>query len=161
MMGAGKTTVGKRLANKLGYLFVDLDQKIEEDEGLTIAEIFEQKGEQEFRNLEQNTLISVLNQSNVVVACGGGTPCFGENLELMNTHGYTVYLKYPVKTLCQRLEKGKANRPLLKTKTNEELESFIQNLLSEREPFYLKSSQIIDPLQVKGPIESAIISQLN
>jgi shikimate kinase len=97
-MGCGKTTAGKRLALKLGYEFVDLDHVIEAVEQRTIAEIFEQEGQNAFRLIEQRELHNTFNLKNTIVSTGGGAPCFFDNIEQMNKHGNTVYIQLTPKT---------------------------------------------------------------
>lgn len=134
-MGSGKSTIGKKLANKLSYAFYDLDTEIEKQEGKTISEIFEQKGEEYFRMLESEALKTLSNE-NQVVALGGGTPCFNENIDFINQNGISIYLKYNSGILFSRLVNAKNQRPLLADKTDDELKVFIEAKLTEREIFY-------------------------
>ena len=129
-MGAGKTTVGKALAKELGVMFYDLDWYIETRMHKTVKEIFDEKGEEGFRIIEHNMLHEVAEFENVVVSCGGGTPCFFDNMDYMNQLGTTVYLK--------------GLRPQLLNKSPEEVEAFIKEQLKQREPFYLKAQHIFD-----------------
>jgi shikimate kinase len=142
-MGSGKTTFGKKLANKLGRTFVDLDKLIESNEGKTIPQIFADKGEADFRELEKQTLLVTINMKNVVIATGGGTPCFFDNMETMNSSGITLYLKLSVAGLFNRLKNAKTERPLIKNLTEEELKAFIALNLAKREPFYIQAKHII------------------
>ena len=135
-MGSGKTTAGKRLAQELGYQFLDLDALIENQEQKTIAQIFEDSGEQKFRKIEQSVLRSTFVLKNTVVSLGGGAPCFFNNMNDMNQHGYTVYIQLSPKSLVKRLAPAKAERPLIKDKSDKELLAFIENALQKREPFY-------------------------
>lgn len=143
-MGAGKTTVGKALAKELGVMFYDLDWYIETRMHKTVKEIFDEKGEEGFRIIEHNMLHEVAEFENVVVSCGGGTPCFFDNMDYMNQLGATVYLKATPETLHAHLQMGKGVRPLLLNKTPEEVETFIKEQLKRREPFYLKAQHIFD-----------------
>lgn len=143
-MGAGKTTVGKALAKELGVMFYDLDWYIETRMHKTVKEIFDEKGEEGFRIIEHNMLHEVAEFENVVVSCGGGTPCFFDNMDYMNQLGTTVYLKATPETLHAHLQMGKGVRPLLLNKTPEEVETFIKEQLKRREPFYLKAQHIFD-----------------
>lgn len=138
-MGCGKTTLGKKVANKLKYDFIDLDQLIEKRASLTINEIFTKNGEESFRILEKQLLIEVSSSENTVVAVGGGTPCYFSNMEIMNQTGETFYLQRPVKELFNRIVNASDNRPLVKDKSEEELLVYIEDLLNKREEFYLKS----------------------
>lgn len=143
-MGAGKTTVGKALAKELGVMFYDLDWYIESRMRKTVKQIFDEIGEEEFRKIERNMLHEVAEFENVVVSCGGGTPCFFDNMDYMNQLGETIYLKASPETLHTHLKMGKGVRPLLLNKTPEEVEIFIREQLKLREPFYNKAKHIID-----------------
>ena len=143
-MGAGKTTVGKALAKELGVMFYDLDWYIESRMRKTVKQIFDEIGEEGFRKIERNMLHEVAEFENVVVSCGGGTPCFFDNMDYMNKLGETIYLKASPETLHTHLKMGKGVRPLLLNKTPEEVEIFIREQLKLREPFYNKAKHIID-----------------
>lgn len=144
-MGCGKSTLGKKLANKLGFQFFDLDKCIEEKVQMSITDIFKTKGEEQFRKLESEELINILNSNdNYIVALGGGAPCFNENMDLINKSGTSIYLKYNEGILASRLINAKAERPLIANKTKEELIDFIAELLKEREQYYLKSKLVIE-----------------
>jgi len=138
-MGSGKTTAGLKLAVKMGYTFADLDVMIENKYKITIEKFFEKYGEPTFRKIERETLIETFSFSNTVVATGGGTPCFSDNMELINKNGISVYLKMPDNALGQRLLNSKKKRPLLAGQTDDEIIVSIRNQLQVREPFYLKS----------------------
>lgn len=144
-MGSGKSTLGKKLAAKLNLPFFDLDQLIEEQEGKTIAEIFSQHGEAYFRDLETTVLKQTINQhQGFVLALGGGTPIFNNNMELVNQNGTSVYLKYNAGMLSSRLLTAKQQRPLIAGKNEIELKQFVVDLLSQREPFYLKGKLVVE-----------------
>ena len=143
-MGAGKTTVGKALAKELGVMFYDLDWYIESRMRKTVKQIFDEIGEEGFRKIERNMLHEVAEFENVVGSCGGGTPCFFDNMDYMNQLGETIYLKASPETLHTHLKMGKGVRPLLLNKTPEEVEIFIREQLKLREPFYNKAKYIID-----------------
>ena len=134
-MGAGKTTAGKRLASLLNYKFVDLDTQIEMETGLTVVELF-QSGEYKFREVEALVLRNCSGFENAVISCGGGTPCFHDNLAWMNSQGITVYIQLSVGSLFHRLAASKQKRPLLVGKTDVELMEYISETLKEREYFY-------------------------
>ncbi len=140
-MGSGKTTLGKQLAQKLNYNFIDTDKTIEELIGVDIPTLFQTKGEEYFRHLEHR-LIETIKVKNTVIATGGGMPCFYDNMEQLNQIGITVYLKYSPKELFERLVNDPAQRPLLARKNKEELYRYIEDTLKEREPFYLKAHQV-------------------
>lgn len=136
-MGSGKTTIGKLLAARLGYSFVDMDKHIEEKEFKSVSQIFAEKGEAEFRLIEQKCLHEVAEFENIVISTGGGAPCFFDNIRFMNAHGTTIYLKLSAAELADRLESSRANkRPLLAERKGEELQQFIAEGLAKREPFY-------------------------
>lgn len=135
-MGSGKSTAGEKLAAKLNYDFIDLDKFIESEYKQTIPEIFATKGEKEFRAMEHNALKKLIEKDNLVIACGGGTPCYYENIDLMNKNGVTVYLKMSVDTLVSRLINAKVKRPLIENKTEKELRTFVNRQLEKREDIY-------------------------
>lgn len=143
-MGAGKTTVGKALAKELGIMFYDLDWYIETRMHKTVKQIFDESGEDGFRQIEHNMLHEVAEFENIVLSCGGGTPCFFDNMDYMNQLGETVYLKTSPETLYAHLKMGRGVRPLLLNKTPEEVQVFIREQLQKREPFYEKAKHIFD-----------------
>lgn len=143
-MGAGKTTVGKALAKELGIMFYDLDWYIESRMHKTVKQIFDESSEDGFRQIEHNMLHEVAEFENIVLSCGGGTPCFFDNMDYMNQLGETVYLKASPETLYAHLKMGKGVRPLLLNKTPEEVQIFIREQLQKREPFYEKAKHIFD-----------------
>jgi shikimate kinase len=138
-MCAGKTTIGTALAQKLGYRFIDLDQYIEQKQGKSVSAIFAEQGETYFRKLESQALTDMFLLDNVVVATGGGTPCQGNNMALMNQNGITVFLNPDLDELVWRLEIGKSTRPLLKDKTPAEMRHFIEQMLQQRLPYYTQA----------------------
>ena len=143
-MGAGKTTVGKALAKDMGLQFYDLDWYIESRHRKTIAQIFAEMGENGFRELERILLHEVAEFEDVVISCGGGTPCFFDNIDYMNRQGDVVYLKASVEVLCQHLKMGKTVRPLIKDKSPEELALFVEQQLAQREPYYNQATHSLD-----------------
>lgn len=141
-MGVGKTTIGKVLSRKLGLQFIDLDNYIESRFRKTIQEIFDLKGEDEFRRIEREMLREVAAFENVLIATGGGAPCFYDNIDVMNKQGVTIYIKASVEQLVSRLLASKAVRPILKGKSTEELKDFVATHLAEREAYYAKAKLI-------------------
>ena len=136
-MGSGKTTIGKLLADKMGYDFVDMDKLIEQKLFKSVSQIFAEQGEDAFRILEQECLHEVAEFNNTIISTGGGVPCFFDNMEFMNSHGLTIYLKLTPKELANRLENSRANiRPLLAERKGDELIQYISDGLAAREPFY-------------------------
>lgn len=143
-MGAGKTTVGRALSKELGIPFYDLDWYIENRRRKTVSEIFSEQGEEGFRKIEHNMLHEVAEFEDVIISCGGGTPCFYDNIDYMNQQGQVVYLKATPEVLYQHLIMGKGDRPLLKGKSKEELMTFITEQLKQRETFYSKAQYTFD-----------------
>lgn len=143
-MGAGKTTVGKALAAELGLTFYDLDWYISMRYHRTVSEIFAERGEEGFRDLERRMLHEVAEFENVIISCGGGTPCFFDNMEYMNSLADTIYLKADPDVLAMHLKMGKGKRPLIEGKTPEELESYIRESLAVREPYYKQAKYTLD-----------------
>ena len=143
-MGAGKTTVGRALSKELGIIFYDLDWYIESRMRKSVSQIFAERGEEGFRKIEYNMLHEVAEFENVIISCGGGTPCFFDNMDYLNQQGQVVYLKADPEVLYKHLLMAKVERPLLKNKTPEELITFIREQLEKREPFYSKARYTLD-----------------
>ena len=143
-MGAGKTTIGKALSKELGIVFYDLDWYIESRMRKTVSEIFAERGEEGFRKIEYNMLHEVAEFEDVIISCGGGTPCFFDNMDYLNQQGQVVYLKAEPEVLYKHLQMAKVERPLLKGKSKEELLTFIKEQLDKREPFYTKARYTFD-----------------
>lgn len=149
-MGSGKTTLAKKLAKKLNYNCFDLDFEIEKNVGVSIPQVFEEKGEEYFRSLEHETLRNVINNNErFVLSVGGGTPCFYNNMDVINENGTSIYLKYNAGILTSRLINAKAKRPLIKNLGEVELKAFVEAKLSEREKFYKKSKLVIASNNIK------------
>lgn len=138
-MGCGKSTMGRAVSALTGVPFIDLDNYIEQRFHLTVKEIFAQRGEDGFRDVERRMLQEVADFEDVIVACGGGTPCFFDNMEYMNTHGTTVFLNTPIDRLHSRLMRGRHKRPLIADKDDEELMTFIKEALAKRMNHYSKA----------------------
>jgi len=144
-MASGKTTIGLELAKKLNYEFIDLDVYIEQKHNKTITQIFEQKGEDQFRTLENEALRDVSSiDGNILIASGGGTSCFYNSIDFMNKTGLTIYIKVDVGELVSRLIESKTDRPLLWGKTPQELNDYILRVLNEREKYYEKAKITIE-----------------
>ena len=146
-MGVGKSAYGQQLAQKLNYDFLDLDTRIEERAGLTLPTIFEQYGEEVFREWEQQALHETAPLTHTVIATGGGTPCFYENLSWMQEEGLTIYLKMLPDKLVKRLKKDQQKRPLLKDMRPKALEQFVHQKLQERMLQYLQAQLVVDPVE--------------
>ena len=151
-MGCGKTTTGKKLAAKLGYPFFDLDHQIEAELGKTIAAYFNEYGEAAFRQLENTKIKTFDYPGNAVIATGGGTPCYFDNMDWMNANGLTVYINMNAQALAKRLEKGKAKRPLLSGLDSPGLISFIEQKLEDRNPFYTQAKLIVPGISLNADI---------
>ncbi len=143
-MGAGKTTIGKALSKELGIIFYDLDWYIENRMRKTVSQIFAERGEEGFRKIEYNMLHEVAEFEDVIISCGGGTPCFFDNMDYLNQQGQVVYLKAEPEVLYKHLLMAKVERPLIKGKSQEELLTFISEQLERREPFYSKARYTLD-----------------
>jgi len=160
-MGSGKSTIGPRLAKQLGFQFIDIDDYIEQSEGISISEIFSKRGEKHFRILEKEKLNEISqDDKKIVVALGGGTLTHKENRSLIKNGGVLVYLKADTRTILERVESGKINRPMLLAPdgsklSGEELSERIESLLKEREEHYLEATIIVDTSgkSVSGALE--------
>lgn len=146
--GVGKTTIGRQLAAKLQLPFIDLDNHIEETQDQTIAQIFNQGGEDTFRNIEAHALRSYTKLNpKFVMACGGGAPCFNNNMEFMNQQGVTIYYTRPIDVIISQLASGMQDRPLLKNTKPANLSDYLNNLLKKRELYYLKANVLSDSIE--------------
>ena len=146
-MGSGKSTIGKALANELKLSFIDLDHAIENEIGMSIRDFFEASGELKFRRLENEVLKKVLNENNnMILSTGGGTPCYGNNLDLLKSasNSKVFYLKGSIKTLVERLLSEKDIRPLIQSIGDDDLPEFIGKHLFERANFYLQAHHVVD-----------------
>ena len=157
-MGAGKTTLGRALAKELGIQFIDLDSHIEERLCKSVSQIFADKGEEGFREIERRMLHEVGEFEDVVISTGGGTPCFFDNIDYMNSQGTTVFLDVPVERLFIRLSIARNKRPLIKEKSDDELRTFIAEQLEKREPHYSKAQHrfTADRLEDRMQIETSV-----
>jgi shikimate kinase len=149
-MGAGKTTVGKLLADSLGMPFIDSDEWIAQQEQMPIATIFETKGEAYFRASERAFCKQLSNEEPAVISVGGGLPCFGDNIMVLNGLGLVIYINTSLQTLTQRLKNDRENRPLLRDLKDEELFRYAEDLIAQRKVFY-KMAQLIVPNESNKP----------
>ena len=140
--GAGKSTVGKRLADKLDMVFVDLDLYIEKKYHTAIPLLFQRYGESAFRQLEYAALQEVLMTDNAVIAVGGGTPCHENAMELINNHSRSIYLKLDEDEIVDHLLHSKKKRPLTNHLNEPELREYVKKNLAIREPYYLQAQEI-------------------
>lgn len=157
-MGAGKTTLGKAFARKLNLPFVDLDWYMEERFHKTVGELFVERGETGFRELEKNMLHEVGAFEDVVISTGGGAPCFFDNMDFMNRNGETVFLNVHPDVLFRRLRVAKQQRPILQGKQDDELKEFIIQALEKRAPFYSQAQYVFnaDELEDRSQIEKSV-----
>lgn len=159
-MGAGKSTMGKSLAQVMDLEFIDLDNFIEARQHKTIKEIFAEEGEQGFRQVERRSLEEVAAYENVIISLGGGTPCFFDNMDVVNRAGKSVYLKPSEEVLLRRLIKGKYKRPLLADKSDDEILQVIREQLAWREPFYLKANLTFEASHLENKADIVQNAQL-
>jgi shikimate kinase len=147
-MGSGKTHWGRIWAAKEKLSFFDLDSEVEHAFKMSVSAIFEEKGEEKFRELERYHLRKFVSKKNFILATGGGTPCFDENLEWMKVHGKVFYLKADPELILEKVLNEVEKRPLLKDVNPSELLFFIQKKLAEREPVYSQATVILEALQL-------------
>ncbi len=156
-MGSGKTHWGRLLSEKLGIRFFDLDEEIVEAAGKPITEIFATTGEEHFRMLEKDVLHQLTeNHESFIMACGGGTPCYFNNIEFMNQAGTSVWINTPVETLFSRLVNQKSNRPLIRDLSDDQLRGFISKKFSDRRMYYEQAELVVDeePVELDKLIET-------
>jgi shikimate kinase len=143
MMGSGKSYWAQKIAAATSYNWMDLDVEIEKENGISISEIFKTEGEATFRLMEQKALNQLAKHSNIIIATGGGTPCFFNNIVWMNAHGVTVFIDEPIDVLVTRLQKEKAHRPLVSNISDEELHVSLTERLASRLHFYQKAQHTV------------------
>ena len=143
-MCVGKTKIGNQLAKRLNRTFYDLDWYIEDRMHKRIPELFAEKGEDGFRKIERNMLHEAAEFEDIILSCGGGTPCFFDNMDYMNETGVTIFLKASPATIINHYKMSRTVRPLLQNKSPEELKDFITTQLEDRAPFYEKARYTIN-----------------
>ncbi len=151
-MGCGKSKLGKSVAHKFNRSFIDLDELIELKNQMTIPQLFSAVGEQGFREKERDVLQNAAFAKEVIIATGGGAPCFFDNMEWMNDNGITVFIDSPVKVLANRLINARVERPLIKGKSYEDLVEYIKAKLIERRPFYEQAQIILKGIDLNADI---------
>ena len=160
LMGSGKSHIGWLLAERLGYLFLNLDDAIEKTADKSISSIFEQQGELKFRGIEAAELRKTEALINTVIACGGGTPCFQDNMQWINDNGFSIFLNPSLNCITERLKSETEKRPILKGKDNAELVKTITELFTKRLPFYQQAKLKIESeneLEILNKILSFIV----
>ena len=157
-MAAGKTTLGKALARDLGLQFVDLDHYIENRFHSTVSQLFAERGEEGFRQIERAMLHEVAEFEDIIIATGGGTPCFFDNMEYMNAQGTTVFLEAAVEVIYTRLTIARVQRPLVVGKSEEELRRYITDMLELRAPYYRQAAHTFcaDRLENTCQVEESV-----
>jgi len=143
-MASGKTRMGQEMSALTGYPFIDSDELFEEKYRISVLDFFERYNEESFRKIENEILVETLNYRDAIVATGGGTPCFFDNMEFIKRNGISIYLKVDLKTLVDRLAVVRKKRPLLKNIPVKELEPFIRTQLAERDLFYNQADFTVD-----------------
>ncbi|MFN0212697.1 MAG: shikimate kinase [Saprospiraceae bacterium] len=159
-MGCGKTHWGQLLAEKIHLPFLDLDDLISQKTGGSISQIFAEKGESDFRLLEREALRSLEGYSSSVIATGGGTPCFFDNIIWMNSVGTTIYLKTPPTLLAKRLRHEKEFRPLLSEVKDADLQAFIEKKMEEREPYYVRAKLLLEQNEIDDAFLEKMLEQI-
>ncbi len=147
-MGSGKTRTGRLLAKELDYAFRDMDEIFEERYRISIHDFYRKYGEDAFRKLEHQLLSETIHTDNVVFSMGGGTPCFFDNMDILNEYGLTIYIKMPAAALYRRLRESKKQRPVLHGIRTEELLEHIHQQLAIREPIYSRASAVVDGINL-------------
>ncbi len=160
-MASGKSTIGQLLADELRLKFIDLDLAIENKTGYTITETIFNKGELYFRKLERQMLEELLLEDDFVLSTGGGSPCYYDNMDLINRNSISIYLQNSVMNLYERLEAGKSTRPLIAHLEGDALKEYVGKHLFERNVFYDKATLVVQtanksPEQITEEIKSLI-----
>ena len=148
IMGSGKTHWAQLLADQLNIDWIDLDQQIEKVTDMPVRDIFATEGEEYFRLKEKDTLRQFAGIHNIIIATGGGTPCFHNNMEWMNNNGVTIWLNVDSALLAERLKRKKYKRPLISHLKDEEIQEFIERKIKEREPYYAQAKYQITGSQI-------------
>jgi shikimate kinase len=157
-MASGKSFLGESLASMMDLTYMDTDQLIEKQTGLTISTLFKEKGEKAFRNLESEVILKLTKEKGpLLIATGGGLPCYNDNMSLINASGFSVYLKWPASILIERLEKSE-NRPLI-SRNEEDLTSYVEKLLVVRSEYYENASLVVDSPTIEK-LEVLILDKL-
>jgi shikimate kinase len=155
-MGSGKTHYGRLLSEKLGLPFFDLDEQISSHAGKSIPDIFDEMGEEQFRLMEKD-LLHIITESHesFIMACGGGSPCYFNNIDYMNQEGTTVWINTPPEIIFERLSKEKEQRPLIRGMSDEQLRRVIHKKFADRRIYYEQAEVAMEdvPLEMDRLIE--------
>ena len=155
-MGVGKSTIGKKLALQMNVNFIDVDNEIELSEKTTIKEIFKKRGEEYFRKIESTILKRI--EPNSIVACGGGLPCYNDNIKYINKNGVSIYLYADANNIFKRIKKDITNRPLINDMKKKDLKSYIKSKVRERSEIYKKANFTIN---TNTKSETEILTQIH
>lgn len=147
-MGCGKSTLGKKLASLIKAPFYDLDALVEQQTGMSISEIFDTLGEKGFREIESQCLRNIPGGIRTIISCGGGTPCYGDNMDYMNRSGLTVYIKIPAEIIASRLFYSENKRPLLPYQSREILKDHVARMMEQREQFYSRARLAVEGINL-------------
>lgn len=159
LMGSGKTYWAERLKKKHKIPAYDLDNLVEIMEERSVAEIFKDDGEDFFRKEEAKMLRLFREKKQFILSCGGGTPCYNDNMTWMNKNGITIWINEPLDVLAERLKNGREHRPLLKDLNDDQLVPFLQTMLSKRVEYYSQATHILEPAELTDHFFNKIISQ--
>lgn len=159
-MGVGKTTIGKKLASRLSFDFLDLDVEIEKSHQKSISQIFAERGEAYFRQIEREKLLEI-NGQNTIIATGGGSPCFDNNIQIMLKKGIVVWLQLDAVKIAGRLVNSKSTRPIIAHLPEEEVFQFVEKQLNEREKFYRMAHIQFDVFNLNKKKLDKLISKIN
>jgi shikimate kinase len=147
-MGCGKSTLGKKLASLIKSPFYDLDAVVEQQTGMSISEIFDTLGETGFREIESQCLRNIPTGISTVISCGGGTPCYGNNMDYMNQSGLTIYIKIPADIIANRLFHSENKRPLLPYQSREILKDHVVRMMEQREMYYSRARLAVEGINL-------------
>lgn len=160
-MGCGKSSLGKKIATRTDLPFIDSDKEIEDQNGLSVSELFVKHGESHFREMESRFIHSLFQQDSFVLATGGGMPCYGNNMQALNQLGTTIYLKRPAAELAKRLLQAKSQRPLIQSLSEDELLEYIEKTLAEREAYYSQAQLILEREEQQLPFILDMLGHLH
>lgn len=156
-MTSGKSTLGERIASASESTFVDLDEYIERREGESVSNLIRNKGEFFFRKAERKALLEVLEQDHQVIAAGGGTPCYYDNMDEMLNESVVVYLQWSISTLVERIRKERETRPLFDGVSDADIPEYVAKHVFDRRPFYERADHIVF---CNGMSETEIINDI-